>query len=192
MAWSFAKSDNVTHPLLSHLDNSLAPGYSDFSPQQLANISWAFARLRRKGPSAVALTWAVTRVDELEPRSLGNVVWAFAKLLLGDRTHDVATLAAAARRRAAEMNSQGVANTLWAFGKLKHYDQRLLDTFSLRIAVQRRDFKVQELVNSVWASAAIHCLNLRVLKVVADEIMARCEESSEKRQIQPQDVSNLV
>lgn len=167
-------------------------------------MSWAFARLRRKGPSAFALTLAVTRVEELEPRSLGNVVWAFAKLLLDDRGHrghvgHVATLAAAAQRRAAEMNPQGVANTLWAFGKLKHYDQPLLDTVvNFRIAVNCRNFKVQELVNTVWAFATLQCLDLTLLKVVEGEMMsrmARCEGCSEKRQmrrIQPQDVSNLV
>ncbi|CAL1139664.1 unnamed protein product, partial [Cladocopium goreaui] len=86
----------------------------------------------------------------------------------------------------------GVANSLWTLRKLKHYDQPLLDTFSKRIAVNCRNFKVQELVNSVWTSATLQCLDLTLLKVVEGEMMARCEGCSEKRQIQPQDVSNLV
>eukprot|EP00435_Cladocopium_sp_Y103_P023535 s353_g5.t1 len=174
LAWSLASNDVTHHPLLV--------------PPKNSRFLWHGQP--RRGPSAVnALTLAVTRAEELEARSLGNVVWALAKLLLAG---DLITLAAVAQQRAAEMNPQGMANSLWALRKLKHYDQPLLDTFSLQIdAVKCRNFKVQELVNSVWTLAALQCLDLTLLNVVAGEMMARCEISAEKR-IQPQDVSNLV
>ena len=47
LAWSLASNNVTHHPLLLHLERSIS--YSDFSPQQLANMSWEFARLRRKG-----------------------------------------------------------------------------------------------------------------------------------------------
>lgn len=85
MAWSFATLDVSDETLLTALAASASALISNFDPQSCANISWAFATLKRShdGPlfEALALT-ALARLRLFRPQELAATAWAFSTLLL--------------------------------------------------------------------------------------------------------------
>ena len=127
---------------------------SEFKPQGLANMAWAWATAGRAAPvvfDAIAAAAALC-VRDFKPQEVANTVWAFATAghaapaLFG-------TIAAEVARRVHEFNPQNLANTAWAFATAGHAAPVLFDAIAGEGVRRMRDFNPQDQANTAWAYA---------------------------------------
>ena len=140
--------------LWKDLEGAALARRSEFEPQNLANLAWAFATA---GRATHALLDAVAeesagRVRDFEPQHLANTAWAFATA-----GHAAPALFDAigreAARRVRELNPQNLANTAWAFATAGHAAPALFDAIGREAAGRVRELNPQALANTAWAFA---------------------------------------
>jgi hypothetical protein len=165
LAWAVATMGFLDRPLMAHIalyamrDSVLFA----FSPDGLAYLMWAFARLRVRH---LDLFLAVRRRLQSEgflsrcgPRALTVMLWATA---VCDRTSDAvpALLAAASTPEiVAALRGLHVATLLWALARLGLHSHPLVSTL-IHQATQPhilQDFTAQSVANAAWACMMLQC-----------------------------------
>jgi len=135
-------------------------------PQNIANVSWAFAlaRFEDDGTSSALAAETLPRIDAFPAQELANVTWAFAKLpgrhsaTLAAR---VLAVAAARRRSLADFEGQHISGLMWAFAQSQHApdSQAQCAAFRCRVAEEalRRlaDFTAQGIANIAYSMASL-------------------------------------
>ncbi|KAJ1447109.1 hypothetical protein M885DRAFT_404876, partial [Pelagophyceae sp. CCMP2097] len=150
---------------------------SEFGPQGLANVAWAYANLveddafvsspggtaPRAGAHVVLLFERVAAAapplivsGAFKPQELSNLAWAFAKLRVrAPRLLDVIARACILERAA--LKPQALANLAWAYATLggtapmTYHERALLDAVGDECARGAKRLNAQQLSNVAWA-----------------------------------------
>jgi len=125
---------------------------SEFMPQELANMAWAFARAGHASDSlmdAIAEESA-ERLDDFKPQELANTAWAFATA-----GHAAPALFHAIGKESAgrvrEFKPQELKDMAWAFATAGHAAPALFEAIGNEAAGRVREFHPQALANTAWA-----------------------------------------
>jgi len=133
----------IDHPLLEAL--SVSARCSNFTPQGLSNMAWAFAQIAvRDVPFLCEIATAcVDKMAEFSSQALSNTAWAFATLWC----RDVPLLTAIEYHvEGTDFQPQELSNLVWAFAMLQ------ISTPPVEHALVL-DFSAQQLANTIWAFA---------------------------------------
>jgi hypothetical protein len=159
---------------------------SEFKPQELSNMAWAYATAGHAPALLDAISAeAAPRVREFNEQDLANTAWAYATAghaapVLFD------AIAVEAVRRVHEFTPQGLANTLWAYSTTGHSAPALLDAIAVEAVRRVRKFNAQGLANTAWAYATAGYTAPAILDAISAEAAPRvCEFKS-------QELSNLA
>ena len=183
VAWAFATANLDAPELFAAIADSATPRATTFSPQELANLAWAFAK--RLGPAlgtepleggdardvrcaaaSTDLFDAISRQcveffpeNEFKPQEIANVCWAMATSAYRapDAFWDGAANAAVIAMAEARAQPQNMANTVWAFAKdgggTPAVRKAAFERLAGYSAARIDEFNPQELGNTVWAFA---------------------------------------
>ena len=125
-----------------------------FKPQELTNLLWGFATLKRRhGPlfEAMAAT-ATARIGEFTPQGLSQTVWAYAKLNLAKHTLLLAAAdAASPRGTMARYDPQSIATLGWSFANLEVEHGPLLGALSREALARPEAFDGASCAQLLWA-----------------------------------------
>jgi 2-polyprenyl-6-methoxyphenol hydroxylase-like FAD-dependent oxidoreductase len=144
--------------LMDALARAVEKRASDCNAQELANVSWAFAKADHCADVALfdALAKAtVAKASACNSQELTNLAWAFAT---AGRTDDEAlfsSLARAVEGKLASFTTQGLSNTAWAFAKVGHLDAALFQAVSGAARSRLKTFNAQDFANTAWAFAKL-------------------------------------
>jgi len=137
---------------------------SEFKPEDLSNIAWAFATARYAAPALFDAigTEAARRVGEFNPQGLANTAWAFATAgHPAPAFFDAICTESIGRVR--EFEPQELKDTVLAIAMAGHAAPALLDAIAEESARQLREFKPQELndiklafAKAGYAASALH------------------------------------
>ncbi|CAJ1416762.1 unnamed protein product [Effrenium voratum] len=122
----------------------------------------------------------------MPPRSLGNMARASAKTWCRGRAWLTASVARS-QEVCSELNPQGAGNTAQALGKSRTTGKPAFAASSTHLVRSGDEFRVQEMVNSLWAFATAVALGFRLL----DAICHQCRKRNASEFV-AQDFSNLV
>lgn len=150
-----------------------------FNPQDLDNLSSAYARLSRPrwgGKLAAAIAGAAVKrgIATFPSRHLTNVMWGVAKLASACKLANgavvsepaIVRLAAECSRvvalRAAECNARDLSNAAWAFLILGRFERETMLAIARKAATTLDTFNAQETSKLLYAmhKANIHCAAL--------------------------------
>ena len=152
----------------------------DFKPQELCNLLWAFATLRRPHAALfeTASHSASKRITMFSAQGLSQTLWSFAKL--GLATHSLFQAAAsAAVSRLGMYDAQSVATLAWSFGSAELQHPVLMAALSKEFLSRPTAFDLGSCAQLLWALShlnegvdphALAALSHR-LTLVADEDM---------------------
>ena len=125
-----------------------------FKPQELTNLLWGFATLKRRhGPlfEAMAAT-ATARIGEFTPQGLSQTVWAYAKLNLAKHSLLLAAAdAACPRGTMARYDPQSIATLGWSFANLEVEHGPLLGALSREAVARPEAFDGASCAQLLWA-----------------------------------------
>lgn len=122
-----------------------------FSPQELNNLAWAFARLGHKGEATDTLFNGIGleiehRHRQFAPQDVGTTLWSFATM---GYTHETVFTAAASRlslEAASKFKPQEASNSIWALATagiqpkyLNAFDTTLIPAKANDISIIRKD-----------------------------------------------------
>lgn len=159
---------------------------SRFTCQNLANVSWAFAKMLFCDftlMDAVA-DEATLKTAELSTQAIANLSWAFAKLLIRSKPFLEAMASQAALLR--HTSAQNLVNTAWAFSKLEFHHPAFYHTMSSRVPLHVQDLDPQHFSNLAWALAALVMRDEHLAGVLATGALRRMSEFA------PQDLANCA
>ena len=155
----------------------------EFKPQELCNLLWAFATLRRPHAALfdAAARSASRRMETFSAQGLSQTVWAFAKLELASPTLFQAA-AEAALPRLSTYDAQSVATLAWAFGAAGIEHAILAAGLSKVVLARPTDFDATSCARLFWAlsrfsegvdPAALAQLSYRLTRVAAEEMQSK-------------------
>jgi hypothetical protein len=168
--------------LMTALAKSIESRLHDCNEQEIANISWGFAKAGHlnAGLFAALARAAERRLDNFKGQELANTAWGFAT----GGYEDAALFAAMARvveRRLADFNVQGLVNTAWAFAKAGHADAPLFRAMA-KICLQRvGEFNAQDTAHTAWAFAKAGHFDAELLAALAGAAQRHLERSPPTR-----------
>ena len=124
----------------------------EFKPQELTNLLWAFATLKRRHARLFEALGEVAtgRMGEFTPQGLSQTVWAFSKLNLSKHSLLLAA-AAAALPRLASYDPQSVATLAWAFANLEVEHRPLMAAVSQHASARPTAFDSASASQLLWA-----------------------------------------
>jgi hypothetical protein len=162
-----------------------------FTPQGIANMLWAFAKLDLT-PSAQLLAAAslaaTNSIDSFTPQNIANMLWAFAKLDLTPSAKLLEAATLAATNSIDSFTPQNIANMLWAFAKLDLTPSpTLLDAACLVATKSINSFKPQEIANMLWAFAKLDLTPSAQLLDAASSVATNSINS-----FNPQNIANML
>ena len=141
--------------LLAPIASAACARIGSFSPQQLANLAFAYGSARVAAPAlfdAVASA-AAARVGEFSPFQLANLAWAFAKANVAAPAL-YAAIARAAPASVDKLSPQQLANLAWAFGKnAKGAAPELFGAIARSAPPRIDEFSPQHISNLAWGFA---------------------------------------
>lgn len=160
--------------LLTHLLRIMAANISQFSFRQLANCTWAVAKLDAPVPSAWVqrcLAACCQRLAEAKPQEISNLLYGLAlrpewldgatSRGVGSRDEWLKQVLARSQELVSDYRPQELSNLLWAAGTL-HTHRRLPHStaHSLSLALQQAavlasQLKGQEVSNVLWAAGKL-------------------------------------
>jgi len=163
LLYSFAKNasyDRNIQQLFESIGNHIVAQrqLDDFTPQELSNIVWAFAKIdyhhKDLFESIGNHIIAQRQLDDFAPQALSNIVWAFAKIDYHhkDLFETVANHIIGHIVLVANYNEQVIAMIIWAFSKSRSFHVELFELLTDHI-LQRDDlddFTFISLNNIVW------------------------------------------
>jgi len=177
----------VDLPFLESISAESLPKIHDFCPQNIANTSWAYAKLAildaelMDAISAQSMrTMAAFRTEEFS-----ITAWAFATLLIVD-VPLLASISAASLPSMSAFNNQSIANTAWAFSKLSVTDEPLMTAISAASIAPRADLGPQEMANLAWSLATIQRQDITLIDAISSEAIKKIS------QFATQNLSNTV
>ena len=106
---AYAKLNKRDPQLMEHIARAAEPILDSFKPQEISNMTYAFAKTQSARGSEflfASIAKQVTRrVEEFGPQDVSNTLWAFAKLDVPNSDEVFASLADAAMAALAERSS---------------------------------------------------------------------------------------
>jgi hypothetical protein len=132
----------------------------DFSPQEIADMAWALAKLRfcHKELLLALAQEAIKKNADLAPQDIAHTVWAFATLgIKNEKLFSV--LSHAAIEKMAGFNSQNIANCAWAFAILGIRNTHLFDLLAKQTIDQIESFMPIDIAALTWSFAIIDYFN---------------------------------
>jgi RAP domain len=186
LIWSYAKVNDgiitvvkVDRQLLTVLAETAEFYITEFSPQGLANVAWAFAKLNHKAPflfKAIADRGRVV-IYHFKAQELSTISWAFAK-----QKHNAPPLfyaiAKAAPALMSDFSPQEVSNISWAFATMNHNAPELFDSIAKAATVRIGSFNPQGLTNTALAFATMNHNAPELFDSIAKAATARMGEFS--------------
>eukprot|EP00741_Cyanophora_paradoxa_P025639 tig00000385_g24743.t1 len=147
---------------------------SDFSPQAISNIVWAFAKVgvRDEAMLSSVAAEAARRLSDFGEQNISNVAWGFAKLQFAP-PRLFGRISEEARRRVGQLTGQGLANVAWAFATVKFLDAPLFRTLAENALTRLDALNCQQLANLAWAFGTMRVDNLDLMRALADEARQR-------------------
>ncbi|KAL3919870.1 MAG: hypothetical protein SGPRY_005473, partial [Prymnesium sp.] len=138
--------------LLDALAQSACDRPSEFNPQEVCNLVWAFATLKRRHAalfecfSGIATAMAA----EFTPQGLSQTVWAFSKLNLSK--HSLLLAAAdAALPKLPTYDAQSLATLAWSFANLEVQHRPLLSAICAQSVKRADEFSATSCSQLLWA-----------------------------------------
>ncbi|KAL9180803.1 hypothetical protein ACHAXT_011256 [Thalassiosira profunda] len=177
--------------LFDHIANLASDRMGKFNSQDLANMVWAFAKVKASHPrlfEQVVGTVKERAFSAFKPQELANIVWAFAKA--GETCHKLFEHVAGTvlRRDLRTFKPQELANIVWAFAKAGEAHSRLFKKIADCVVGRNlAAFEPQHLSNIVWAFATAGEAHSRLVTKIADCVVGRNLAAFE-----PQHLSNIV
>jgi len=166
------------------------PRVDEFVAQELANMSWAFAKLRYNDDRlnvAVADALLTTHGRDLKPQELANVLWTQASLRL-DNAPLLEFLTGAAQSSANAFRVQELAAVTWACATLLCNSPPLIAALSASSLAKLDKFDLRYLANSAWAFARLAVTDSVVLEAIASAAAALPGVSVAR----PQEIANTA
>ena len=155
VAWALAtlrEAHEADPALLDALADAACAMPTSFKPQELTNLVWAFATLKRRHNAlfeALAAT-ATERAGEFTPQGLSQTVWSFSKLGLSKHTLLLAA-AATVCQRAPRFDAQSIATLAWAFANLEVEHGPLLAALSREAVARPEAFDSSSCAQLLWS-----------------------------------------
>lgn len=173
--------------MMEALAGAAASQVHALGPQQLANIAWAFAKVRSEDPVLFGelADAAIAKQHDFRPQGLANLAWAFAKTacfheqLFGE-------MAAWGPRWLPSCNPQELSNLAWAFVTAGRGDSAMLDALDTLAASRVKELAPQGLANIAWAFATAALHHSRFMEVA----VPRAEHDIGR--FRPQELTNLL
>ena len=155
MAATSATTETVNHDhggLFSALATEACARASEFKPQEMTNLVWAFATLKwRHGRLFEQLAESATpRLAEFTPQGLSQTVWAYSKLGLGKHALLIAA-ANAALPRLHTYDAQSLATLAWGFANLEVEHRGLLAGICREASQRPTAFDASSCPQLLWA-----------------------------------------
>jgi hypothetical protein len=154
-----AATDGIVEDTLAALETAVGRVARDMLPQEVANLTWAYATLGKMPSDSTwaALETAAGRMArDMKAQEVANLAWAYATLGRMPNNNTWAALETAVGRVAPDMNAQEVANLTWAYATLGRMlgDSTwvALETATRRVAW---DMLPQHVSNLTWAYATL-------------------------------------
>ena len=125
-----------------------------FSPQELANTAWGYAKIgfvHRRLFAAIAPV-ALRKIREFNSLEMANIMWAFVTLGLMARTLFDAIAVEATRH---DSNPSNLTNTIRSFAKAGLVPPTLFEAIAVEAVRQIGDYNSQDMVNTMWAFASV-------------------------------------
>eukprot|EP00300_Choanocystis_sp_HF-7_P007855 c15547_g1_i2.p1 GENE.c15547_g1_i2~~c15547_g1_i2.p1 ORF type:complete len:367 (+),score=58.91 c15547_g1_i2:303-1403(+) len=175
---------------------------SAFSPQNIANIAWAFAKLRKRhvdvfnaiSDYAVCTDYVIVAdrrssfrylLPGLKPNYLTMLACAFAHLGLHATTL-FEMIGNAFAKDPFAFNPQNTALLAWAFAKAGVHSDHWFAALSRRSLASLVSFSAQNLSNLAWAFAVNGFRDAALFDEIQDQVTARLREFS------PQEACNML
>lgn len=160
-AWAFTQSGRATPVLLDAIARGVARARpSHFSPHDVAQLAWSFAKAWQaaSGPAAAAQGHTGIHGSEDSPEQAAEENFTALR-----HTHPTApppppifrALARVVERRARLFPPPTVARTAWAFATVGDPSPEVFTALSQAAVGQLRDFNPQELATVAWAYASV-------------------------------------
>ena len=155
----------------------------EFKPQELCNLVWAFATLRR--PCATlfdaAARSACKQLSNFSAQGLSQTLWAYAKL---GHAQPALFLAAAgvALPRLHAYDAQSISTLAWAFGSAEVEHPELLAGLSAEVIARPAVFDAASCARLLWALArltqgvdpqAVTTLSARLTRVAGESLQSK-------------------
>ncbi|CAE7641932.1 AL1 [Symbiodinium sp. CCMP2456] len=157
LAWAFAHLEgSESHEILDALAWEMTKNVIDFSPQDLSNISWAYATACLEHAvmmSAISME-ALRKMGSFQAQDLSNLCWAFAKLGLTDEGLFDA-LASAVQERIETLLPQNLSMVAWSFAKLGLLNEDMMAAIAREVLRKIEDLDGQATANLVWSWAVL-------------------------------------
>jgi hypothetical protein len=198
LLWAHASLLEKPEPSFFHKCVSFASGIvSDFSAQNLSNVSWALAVILRQYnvPDYPALTVQLAKqlVADIAKESyvrltdpekaasfsrqhLANIVYSWAVIDLNVGTQTLQVVADALSLRADECNPQEISNSIFAFTTLKFYHRDLFNAMAAETRNRIDEFNALNLIQMVHSLSQSDHYDEALLILTADHVVAAAED----------------
>lgn len=159
VAWAKVEGDQPRLPFLAALGRRATEVVDEFSPQGLANMLWAFARLKhqpRAHQLSVLLRQAEQSATKFKAQEVCNVLWALSTLQVDEDGGCVASLSCRVSALAAEFNADDTANAVLGLAKLRHsLDAELRRGLARAVVRTLEDMHPQQVAYTAWGAAKL-------------------------------------
>lgn len=190
--WALAKvSLQDESPLLELLTQRLLSELATCKPQELANATWAYARLEKQDPALLdALAGANSRASgRMTSQHLANVSWAFGKLSSPQHLWFRSAAEAVVSRGAEAVPARHLVNILWGFARVGLRHGGLFAHLGDAVADATLDlgaWAAQDLSGVVWSFASLEVVHAGLFERVSQQAQRRLAEFG------PQEMQNLA
>jgi hypothetical protein len=149
--------------LLRAVEAALMTNVPLLNYRDVSNVLHAFAAVQQV-PKPEVLAALCSRAQsllsqgEFSAQAIAMTLWALGTLNVTVNQNATAAAAAAALRSEAmlrDLTPQGLANSVWGLAKLNVYDKGLMERAMESVKKRGEIFKLQELLNILWAAAAL-------------------------------------
>lgn len=179
LAWFLANAREqcaINVSLLDEIGAAAAIRLRSCSTQEVTNLAWAFATLKRRHRFLFEAVEAelCRRTNAFSAQGVSQVVWAFAKM--GLHKHKLLLAAAAAAMGTiASYDGHSLASLAWAFAKFEVQHGGLVHAICTEILRRANEFNLEAITQLLWSlsrlsdgvdSRALHALLARLRTLV--------------------------
>mmetsp|Transcript_28688 Transcript_28688/g.98998 ORF Transcript_28688/g.98998 Transcript_28688/m.98998 type:complete len:1089 (+) Transcript_28688:200-3466(+) len=175
LAWAYARADLSPPQLFDAIAAQGVLNISNFGAQELANISWAIAKVGSNEFHTASLFEAVavranSQIVTFHAQELANIAWAFAKMgveapLLFD------AIAKEAGFKLDTFSGQHLANTVWAYATAAHEAPQLFEAIASTATSRITDLHARELAATCWAFSKAGISAPQLFQAIASEAL---------------------
>eukprot|EP00933_Yihiella_yeosuensis_P038084 TRINITY_DN3204_c0_g1_i1.p1 TRINITY_DN3204_c0_g1~~TRINITY_DN3204_c0_g1_i1.p1 ORF type:complete len:679 (+),score=130.26 TRINITY_DN3204_c0_g1_i1:890-2926(+) len=150
---------------------------SNFRPQELANIGWAYAVLG--GPDMSLLdslaSASMARMATFRAPDIANTAWAFETLSFANMPL-FESIAEAAISIKADFNAQDLSNTVWAFAAKSFRHRSLLEAMAEQSITRASEFCAKEIAAMAWSVATLNFCYVPLLDAISAKAITTISE----------------